>query len=73
MNSDALLPVGIEVYTTTESEQPIRENIKPDSVDDRVRKDFELMNKMRKIRLAAMNAFAGKGKSNLNHFISEYF
>lgn len=73
VNSDALLPVGIEVYTTTESEQPIRENIKPDSVDDRVRKDFELMNKMRKIRLAAMNAFAGKGKSNLNHFISEYF
>lgn len=73
VNSDALLPVGIEVYTTSESEQPIRENVKPDSVDDRVRKDFELMNKMRKIRLAAMNAFAGKGNSNLNHFISEYF
>ena len=73
VNSDGLLPVGIEVYTTTESEQPIREKIKPDSLDERVRKDFDLMNKMRKIRLAAMNAFAGKGKSNLNHFISEYF
>ena len=73
VNSDALLPVGIEVYTTIESEQPIRENIKPDSVDDRVRKDFDLMNKMKKIRLAAMSAFAGKGKANLNHFISEYF
>lgn len=73
VNSGGLLPMGIEVYTTTESEQPIREKIKPDSLDERVRKDFDLMNKMRKIRLAAMNAFAGKGKSNLNHFISEYF
>lgn len=73
VNSDGLLPIGIEVYTTPESEQPIRERIKPDSLDERVRKDFDLMNKMRKIRLAAMNAFAGKGKSNLNHFISEYF
>ena len=73
VNSSGLLPMGIEVYTTTESEQPIREKIKPDSLDERVRKDFDLMNKMRKIRLAAMNAFAGKGKSNLNHFISEYF
>lgn len=73
VNSDGLLPVGIEVYTTTKSELPIREKIKPDSLDERVKKDFDLMNKMRKIRLAAMNAFAGKGKSNLNHFISEYF
>ena len=73
VNSDGLLPIGIEVYTTPESEQPIREIIKPDSLDERVRKDFDLMNRMRKIRLAAMNAFAGKGKSNLNHFISEYF
>ena len=73
VNSDELLPVGIEVYTTTESEQPIREKVKSDSLDERVRKDFDLMNKMKKIRLAAMNAFAGKGKSNLNHFISEYF
>jgi RecQ family ATP-dependent DNA helicase len=73
VNSDGLLPIGIEVFTTPESEQPIREKIKPDSLDERVRKDFDLMNKMRKIRLAAMNAFAGKGRSNLNHFISEYF
>ena len=63
VNSDELLPVGIEVYTTTESEQPIREKVKSDSLDERVRKDFDLMNKMKKIRLAAMNAFAGKGKS----------
>lgn len=73
VNSDGLLPIGIEVYTTPEFEQPIREKIKPASLDERVRKDFDLMNKMRKIRLAAMNAFAGKGRSNLNHFISEYF
>ncbi|OUO95693.1 RecQ family ATP-dependent DNA helicase, partial [Barnesiella sp. An22] len=53
VNSDRLLPVGIEVYTTTKSELPIREKIKPDSLDDRIRQDFELMNKMRKIRLAA--------------------
>ena len=73
INSDGLLPVGIEVYTTKDTEQAIREKLKPDSLDERVRKDFDLMNKMRKIRLAAMNAFAGKGRSSLNHFISEYF
>ena len=73
VNSDGLLPVGIEVYTTKDTEQAIREKLKPDSLDERVRKDFDLMNKMRKIRLAAMNAFAGKGRSSLNHFISEYF
>lgn len=73
VNSDGMLPVGIEVYTTDGTESPLRENIKPDSVDERVKKDFDLMNKMRKIRLAAMTAFAGKGKSNINHFISEYF
>lgn len=73
VNSDGLLPVGIEVYTTKDTEQAIREKLKPDSLDERVRKDFDLMNKMRIIRLAAMNAFAGKGRSSLNHFISEYF
>ena len=73
VNSDGLLPVGIEVYTTKDTELAIREKLKPDSLDERVRKDFDLMNKMRKIRLAAMNAFAGKGRSSLNHFISEYF
>lgn len=73
VNSDGMLPVGIEVYTTEETENPLRENIKPNSVDESIKKDFDLMNKMRKIRLAAMTAFAGKGKSNINHFISEYF
>lgn len=73
IKSDGMLPVGIEVYTTDETESPIRDNIKSNSVDERVKKDFDLMNKMRKIRLAAMTAFAGKGTTNINHFISEYF
>jgi RecQ family ATP-dependent DNA helicase len=73
VNSDGLLPIGIEIYTTTESEKAITDNVKPDSVDERTKRDFDLMNKMRKIRLASMNAFAGKGRDNLNSFISEYF
>lgn len=73
VKSGSMLPMGLEVFTTKDSDRAVNEKIKPDSNDERVKTDFDLMNKMRKIRLAAMTAFAGKGKSNINQFISEYF
>ena len=73
VNSGSMLPMGLEVYTTSDSERAVSNKFKPDSIDEKVNIEFELMNKMRKIRLAAMAAFAGKGKKNTNQFISEYF
>lgn len=73
VNSGSMLPMGLEVYTTPDSERAVNHKFKPESVDEKVKDEFELMNKMRKIRLAAMAAFAGKGKGNVNQFIAEYF
>lgn len=73
VNSGSMLPMGMEVYTTPDSERAVNHKFKPESVDEKVKDEFELMNKMRKIRLAAMAAFAGKGKGNINQFIAEYF
>ena len=73
ITADSMMPVGIEVYTTPTSKNPIDDNVLEGTVDATTKVDFEQMTKMRKIRLAAMNAFSGKGNSNTNHFISEYF
>lgn len=73
IQADSMLPVGMEVYTTKDSEFAISNRLRKGSVDVQVKEDFDLMNKMRKMRLAAMNAFSGKGQKDMNHFISEYF
>ena len=73
VNSGSMLPMGLEVYTTPDSERAVSNKFKADSVDEKVKDEFDLMNKMRKIRLAAMAAFAGRGMGNINQFIAEYF
>lgn len=73
IQADSMLPVGMEVYTTHDSEFAISNRLRKGSVDVQVKEDFDLMNKMRKMRLAAMNAFSGKGQKDMSHFISEYF
>lgn len=73
IQADSMLPVGMEVYTTRDSEFAISNRLRKGSVDVQVKEDFDLMNKMRKMRLAAMNAFSGKGQKDMSHFISEYF
>ena len=73
LNSGNMLPMGIEVYSTETSEKSVNNRFKSDSIDAKVKSEFELMNKMRKIRLAAMTAFAGRGKASINQFIAEYF
>lgn len=73
LNSGNMLPMGIEVYSTETSDKSVNNRFKSDSIDAKVKSEFELMNKMRKIRLAAMTAFAGRGKASINQFIAEYF
>lgn len=73
IHADSMLPIGIEVNTTDESEFDISSRLRKGSIDIKVKDDFDLMNKMRNMRLAAMNALSGNGKNDMNHFISEYF
>lgn len=72
---DALLPTGIEVYTTDRSEERILEEVPESSSDYRHKQDFDEAMEIRKLRLNVMDVLTTriKNKKDFQELISSYF
>ena len=72
---DALLPTGIEVYTTEKSGNVILENIDDSSSDYDNKKAFDEASQIRNLRLCVMDVLTKKIKSkqDFQELISAYF
>ena len=72
---DALLPTGIEVYTTEKSENVILENIDDSSSDYDDKNAFDEATQIRNLRLCVMDVLTKKikNKQDFQELISAYF
>ena len=73
VQSESLLPFGIEVYTTPRTEDYILEEPDEQSEDFLIKKSFDEVVTMRVVRLAAMEAFSKLKHAQHNEFIRDYF
>lgn len=73
--ADALLPTGIEVYTTEKTDDVILENIEDSSEDYNDKKAFDEAVQIRNLRLCVMDVLTKKIKSkqDFQELISAYF
>lgn len=73
--TDNLLPTGIEVCCTDDSENPILENITSDSKDYEDKNAFDEAMQIRNLRLCVMDALSSKIKTKpeFQELISAYF
>jgi RecQ family ATP-dependent DNA helicase len=74
INCESLIPMGVEVFTTEQSEDDIPEMPKVGSEEDTAKSDFDAARRMRSIRLLAMQAFADANVcKDQQKFIKNYF
>lgn len=75
ISTDALLPTGIEIYTTDNSEEVILENVEPDSKDYQDKAAFDEAIEIRNLRLCVMDVLTTKihSKQEFQELIGSYF
>lgn len=75
ISTDALLPTGIEIYTTDASEDVILENVPKDSKDSKDKADFDEAMEIRNLRLYVMDVLTTKihNKQEFQELIASYF
>lgn len=75
ISTDALLPTGIEIYTTDNSEEVILENVEPDSKDYQDKVAFDEAIEIRNLRLCVMDVLTTKihSKQEFQELIGSYF
>lgn len=75
ISTDALLPTGIEIYTTDNSEEVILENVEPDSKDYQDKVAFDEAIEIRNLRLCVMDVLTTKihSKQEFQKLIGSYF
>lgn len=73
--TDALLPTGIEIYTTGDSEKVIFENVEEDSKDYQDKVAFDEAIEIRNLRLYVMDVLTTKihSKQEFQELIGSYF
>ena len=73
--TDALLPTGIEIYTTDDSEKVIFENVEKDSKDYQDKVAFDEAIEIRNLRLCVMDVLTTKihSKQEFQELIGSYF
>ena len=73
--TDALLPTGIEIYTTDDSEKVIFENVEEDSKDYQDKVAFDEAIEIRNLRLYVMDVLTTKihSKQEFQELIGSYF
>lgn len=75
ISTDALLPTGIEIYTTDNSEEVILENVEPDSKDYEDKVAFDEAIEIKNLRLCVMDVLTTKihSKQEFQELIGSYF
>lgn len=75
ITTDALLPTGIEIYTTDKSEEKILENVESDSKDYQDKVAFDEAIEIRNLRLCVMDVLTTKihSKQEFLELIGSYF
>lgn len=75
ISTDALLPTGIEIYTTDDSEKVIFDNIEKDSKDYQDKVAFDEAIEIRNLRLCVMDVLTTKihSKQEFQELIGSYF
>ena len=68
-----LLKSGVEIYTTELTDKPIEEGLDEKSPMYDYRKDFDDQERVKKVRLAAMEIFTVVGKDKQAEYIQKYF
>ena len=73
--TDALLPTGVEIYTTDKSEDVILENVAEGSNDSNDKADFDEAMDIRNLRLYIMDVLTTKihNKQDFQELITSYF
>ena len=75
ISTDALLPTGIEIYTTDNSDEVIFENVESDSKDYQDKVAFDEAIEIRNLRLCVMDVLTTKihSKQKFQELIGSYF
>lgn len=75
ISTDALLPTGIEIYTTDNSEEVIFENVESDSKDYQDKVAFDEAIDIKNLRLCVMDVLTTKihSKQEFQELIGSYF
>ena len=75
ISTDALLPTGIEIYTTDNSEEVIFENVESDSKDYQDKVAFDEAIEIKNLRLCVMDVLTTKihSKQEFQELIGSYF
>lgn len=68
-----LLKSGVEIYTTELTDKPIEEGLDEKSPMCEYRKKFDDQERVKKVRLAAMEIFSKIGKDRQAEYIQKYF
>ena len=68
-----LLKSGVEIYTTELTDKPIEEGLDEKSPLYEYRKEFDDQERVKKVRLAAMEIFSIVGKDKQSEYIRKYF
>lgn len=68
-----LLKSGVEIYTTELTDKPIEEGLDEKSPMYEYRKEFDDQERVKKVRLAAMEIFSTVGKDKQAEYIQKYF
>lgn len=68
-----LLKSGVEIYTTELTDKPIDEGLDEKSPMYEYRKEFDDQERVKKVRLAAMEIFSTVGKDKQAEYIQKYF
>ena len=68
-----LLKSGVEIYTTELTDKPIEEGLDEKSPLYEYRQEFDDQDRVKKVRLAAMEIFSTVGKDKQSEYIRKYF
>lgn len=68
-----LLKSGVEIYTTELTDKPIEEGLDEKSPLYEYRQEFDDQERVKKVRLAAMEIFSTVGKDKQSEYIRKYF
>ena len=68
-----LLKSGVEIYTTELTDKPIEEGLNEKSPLYEYRQEFDDQERVKKVRLAAMEIFSTVGKDKQSEYIRKYF
>lgn len=75
LSTDALLPMGVEVYTTNKTEEVVLENVEEGTLDYEQKMAFDEASEIRSLRLCVMDVLTTKihNKQEFQELISAYF